>query len=149
MPYLRTRIGQFSVSSCSSPFCLSLSSQHLLSTCCFQLLLEATKAVTSPSEVVRVLGNPWSGRAGLCRWSQLLEEVLDRESKVVQTPETLGRKGPLPWRSMGTGGLVQSPVQSQYRLRYGLCARGEETEDVTLPRGTQLPPVQKNTWLRT
>lgn len=55
-------------------------------------MLEATKAVTSPSEVV--LGNPWPGRAGL--WRFLLEEVLDRECRVIQTPETPGEKHPLP-----------------------------------------------------
>lgn len=85
MPYLTASTGWFSVSSCSSPFCLSLSSLHLLSTCCFQLLLGATKAVTSSSEVVPVLGNPWPGRAGLWQGSQLLEEVLGRKSKSTDT----------------------------------------------------------------
>lgn len=41
-------------------------------------MLEARKSVTSSSEVVQALGNPWSGRTGLWQRSQLLEEVVNR-----------------------------------------------------------------------
>lgn len=62
-------------------------------------MLRARKAVTNSSE---------AGRAGLSQWSQLLEEVLDRENKVAVFREarekgTSSLKVSGHWKT-GTGG---------------------------------------------